>query len=110
MEKFFSSIERQDLNLCGEPCGSWGTEVLRSICTRLRLWHVVDPLIVKTETPENSYFRLHGRTGWRYQYETGELEELAAVLPQKDCYVFFNNSKMVEDALTFCRILSTQES
>lgn len=110
MENFFSSIDRQDLNLCWEPRGSWDTAVVRSICTRLGLWHVVDPLVGRTETPDKTYFRLHGRNGWRYQYETGELQELAAALPGNVGYVFFNNNKMTEDALKFCRVLSDRES
>lgn len=95
LERFFSSIDRQDLNVCWEARGDWDSTVVRSICTSLRLWHVVDPFVVKTVTPDQSYFRLHGRDGWRYQYEDGELEELAGALPKrKECYVFFNNSKM----------------
>lgn len=84
--------------------------MVRSICNRLRLWHVVDPFVGKTATPDKCYFRLHGKDGWRYQYETGELEELAAALPGNDGYVFFNNSKMTEDALKFCRVLSEREA
>ena len=68
---------------------------------------MVDPFVATTETPGNWYFRLHGRNGWRYQYETGELEDLAdTVLKSEAGYVFFNNSEMTEDALEFCRILS----
>lgn len=108
METFFASVDRQDLNLCWEPRGNWDMAVVRSVCNRLQLWHVVDPFIGKTTTPDKCYFRLHGKTGWRYQYETGELEELAAALPGNIGYVFFNNSKMTEDALKFCRVLSDQ--
>jgi uncharacterized protein YecE (DUF72 family) len=110
MEKFFSSIDRQDLNLCWEPRGRWDTALVRSICTRLRLWHVVDPFIGETATPDTCYYRLHGKNGWRYQYETGELEELAAALPGNVGYVFFNNSKMTEDALKFCRVLNDRNA
>ncbi len=106
LEKFFISIDRKDLNLCWEPRGNWEPAMVRSICARLRLWHVVDPFVSKTETPDNCYFRLHGRNGWRYQYETGELEELAASVLNRDAYVFFNNSRMTDDALSFCRILN----
>ena len=110
MEKFFSSIDRHDLNLCWEPRGGWDGEVVESICTRLRLWHVVDPFVGKTQTPDQCYFRLHGRNGWRYQYESDEFVELAAALHKnKAGYVFFNNSKMTEDALRFCRILSERK-
>jgi len=106
MEKFFSSIDRQDLNLCWEPRGDWDTAVVRSICVGLELCHVVDPFIGKTVTPDKYYFRLHGRSGWRYQYELGELKELATSLGKSEGgYVFFNNSKMTEDALKFCKLL-----
>jgi uncharacterized protein YecE (DUF72 family) len=57
-------------------------------------------------TPDKYYFRLHGRSGWRYQYELGELKELATSLVKSEGgYVFFNNSKMTEDALRFCTLL-----
>jgi uncharacterized protein YecE (DUF72 family) len=111
MERFFSSIERNDLNLCWEPRGNWDPALVRSICERLQLSHVVDPFINKTETPEKGYFRLHGRNGWRYQYERGELEDLAdSLVTGKGSYVFFNNSTMTEDAKTFCSILSDREA
>ncbi len=107
LETFFSSIDRHDLNLCWEPRGDWDGSVVGSICAALDLWHVVDPFVSKTTTPDKCYFRLHGRNGWRYKYETGELEELAATLPkQKACYIFFNNSRMTDDAFEFCRILA----
>jgi uncharacterized protein YecE (DUF72 family) len=106
MRKFFSSIDRQDLNLCWEPRGDWDAAVVRSICVSLKLCHVVDPFIVKTVTPDKYYFRLHGRSGWHYQYEQGELKELAtSLVKSKRGYVFFNNSKMTEDALKFCKLL-----
>jgi uncharacterized protein YecE (DUF72 family) len=111
LERFFSSIDRNDLNLCWEPRGNWDCAVVKSICARLRLWHVVDPFISKTETPDNCYFRLHGRNGWRYEYETGELEELADTVLKRDAgYVFFNNSRMTDDALKFCRMLGDRKA
>ena len=111
MEKFFSSIDRQDLNLCWEPRGDWDAGVVRSICVSLDLCHVVDPFIGKTVTPEKYYFRLHGRSGWRYQYELSELQELATSLVKSSRgYVFFNNSKMTEDALTFCKVLADRKA
>ena len=106
MEKFFSSIDRQDLNLCWEPRGDWDADVVRSICISLELCHVVDPFIGTTVTPDKYYFRLHGRSGWRYQYELGELKELTtSLVKSKRGYVFFNNSKMTEDALRLCKLL-----
>lgn len=106
LEKFFSGINRGKLNFCWEPRGNWDARTVKSICDELGLWHVVDPFTGKTTTPGKSYFRLHGRNGWRYKYEEGELEELAAMLPRtKSCYVFFNNIHMTEDALRFQEII-----
>lgn len=106
METFFGSINRQNLTLCWEPRGDWNPTTVRSICNELRLWHVVDPFVNKTETPSTCYFRLHGKTGWRYQYEIAELEELEVQLKRNAGYVFFNNRTMGEDALRFCKVLS----
>ena len=107
MDKFFGAIERQDLDLCWEPRGAWDLELVRSICSRLRLRHVVDPFVQETVTPDKFYVRLHGNTGWRYEYETGELEELAARCTNSgDGLVFFNNYKMTADALKFCNVLN----
>jgi len=111
MEKFFQSIDRQDLDLCWEPRGAWDSTLVRTICTRLRLRHVVDPFVRDTVTPDKFYFRLHGKTGWRYQYETGELEELAArCIDSRNGYVFFNNYKMTADAVRFCKVLIDPDS
>jgi uncharacterized protein YecE (DUF72 family) len=107
LENFFSAIDRHRLNLCWEPRGDWDRDLVRSLCSNLALRHVVDPFLSKTETPDRPYFRLHGRDGWRYKYETSELEELAAMLPRKKFgYVFFNNSAMTEDALRFSELLA----
>ena len=111
LEKFFGSLDRRGLNLGWEPRGNWDSSVVRSICAQLRLWHVVDPFADKTTTPQHSYFRLHGRGGWRYRYEDSELEELALTLPNRTkCYVFFNNYKMTEDASRFCKLLSRSKT
>ena len=108
-KKFVASIDREGLNLGWEPRGDWDGAVVKSICDELGLWHVVDPFVNKTTTSNRPYFRLHGRNGWRYQYEDGELEELALALPKrKGSYVFFNNSKMTEDALRFCKLLGAR--
>ncbi len=111
LQKFFKSISRsaKDLNLCWEPRGDWDSKLVKQICERLGLWHAVDPFVTQTVTPRNLYFRLHGRTGWRYEYEAGELEELAAMLPASTSgYVFFNNVRMIQDALRFRTLLDEQ--
>ena len=87
--------------------GNWSDDTGKGSCKDLKLWHVVDSFDKITVTHDKCYFRLHGRTGWRYKYEEGELEELAAMLPKrKISYVFFNNIEMTEDALLFQKIIN----
>ena len=103
---FFSRIERSGFTCCWEPRGPWEKEVIKELCEALHLWHVVDPFVTTTMTPEQCYFRLHGRQGWRYQYEPAELADLVELLPtEKPGYVFFNNSHMRQDALVFKQLL-----
>ncbi|GAB4025417.1 DUF72 domain-containing protein [Spirosoma koreense] len=103
---FFRRIERTDLVLCWEPRGHWDKELIKELCEDLALWHVVDPFADSTVTPEQCYFRLHGRNGWRYEYEQQELTDLLELLtPNKPAYVFFNNIHMTQDALRFQKLL-----
>jgi uncharacterized protein YecE (DUF72 family) len=111
MREFFASITRApELQLLWEPRGGWPNELVRELCRELDLTHVVDPFAARTVTPERCYFRLHGRTGFRYVYEDEELEELSAMLPKTETsYVLFNNVRMREDAERFHKIIE-QES
>lgn len=103
MRRFFASLERGDLRLLWEPRGGWPDALVRELCEELDLVHVVDPFAARTVTPRECYFRLHGRGGWGYKYETDELEELISMLPRSGAtsYVLFNNVRMGEDAMTF---------
>jgi uncharacterized protein YecE (DUF72 family) len=104
---FFSGIDRTELNLCWEPRGDWDGGVVKQICDEFDLWHTVDPFKNRSVTPARCYFRLHGRDGWRYKYEEGELGELAEMLPDdRTSYVFFNNREMLDDAIRFKEIVS----
>jgi uncharacterized protein YecE (DUF72 family) len=114
LEEFFSSInrgkDREQLNFCWEPRGDWDSSVIKKICETLNLWHAVDPFTAESVTPNKLYFRLHGRNGWRYEYEESELRELAAMLPESrtkstNPYVFFNNARMTQDAVRFQAII-----
>ena len=107
LEKFFESVERDDLNFAWEPRGEWNPKIVKDICENLDLWHAVDPFAVATTTPEKCYFRLHGRTGFRYKYEEEELADLTELLPETaKSYVFFNNRYMLEDALLFQKLVN----
>lgn len=103
--RFFKEQERDGLTCCWEPRGDWPGELIKGLCDELDLWHVVDPFAQRTVTPGQCYFRLHGRGGWRYSYEDGEIEELYSMLPEDaPSYVFFNNIDMKRDAMRFKRI------
>jgi uncharacterized protein YecE (DUF72 family) len=109
MTDFFARIDRSGLTLCWEPRGDWDPQLIGDLCEELQLWHVVDPFSHTTTTPEQCYFRLHGRQGWRYQYEPQELAELTELLPpDQPAYVFFNNVHMRADALVFKSLLETE--
>ena len=128
LEKFFGNINRENsgeqLSFCWEPRGDWEPKLVKSICKTLNLWHAVDPFKAESVTPGRLYFRLHGKGGWRYEYEEAELRELAGLLisagaePAADPpsqvvsppgvvdanetpYIFFNNARMTQDALRF---------
>lgn len=104
---FFKGAARDGRDFCWEPRGGWPRDLIRDLCETLDLWHVVDPFAEETVTPERCYYRLHGRGGWRYAYEDGELEDLAAMLSEDaPSYVFFNNVRMLEDAMRFRALLS----
>lgn len=109
LQRFFSELDRGTLHLAWEPRGDWEWDVVEGLCEDLHLWHAVDPFVQQTTTPETAYFRLHGRDGWRYQYEAQELRELKELLPEEgQAYVFFNNRHMIEDAQTFQQILNEE--
>jgi uncharacterized protein YecE (DUF72 family) len=80
--------------------------LVSELCTELDLVHVVDPFKSESVTTRLTYYRLHGIGGYRYQYSDEELQELKDLLPASDeCYVMFNNSKLLEDGLRFTRML-----
>ena len=120
LEKFFVMIRKdkrveQRFNFYWEPRGDWDDAVVREICESLNLSQALDPFVTKNFTPDSLYFRLHGRGGWRYEYEDGELRELAEMLPKRLAkgnppYVFFNNVRMTQDALRFRAIVSSKRA
>ena len=111
MRKFFGRMKRpRALELLWEPRGGWADALVRELCQEFELTHVVDPFAARTVTPGRCYFRLHGRTGFRYVYEDDELSELYGMLPREGTsYVLFNNVRMREDAARFQRLIEGEE-
>jgi len=102
LKRFFSRIERGAHVLAWEPRGKWLPDEIKSICRELDLVHVVDPFVSHQTFGDISYYRLHGRNGYRYKYTVGDLKLLKGLAREKqDCYVMFNNVHMYEDAAAF---------
>lgn len=104
---FFSRIARGSFLTAWEPRGDWPDDLVASLCEELNLIHCVDPFTKGTTTREIAYFRLHGRTGYRYRYTDADLRELYRLCQEfKEVWVLFNNVSMWEDALRFRELLS----
>jgi uncharacterized protein YecE (DUF72 family) len=102
LRAFFGRIDRGGFVLAWEPRGDWPPALVRDLCARLQLVHVVDPLRHPPQTEGLRYFRLHGITGSRYLHTDEDLEALARSCAGQDtAYVLFNNLFMGEDALRF---------
>ena len=103
MRNFFTDVKRGDALLFFEPRGdAWTPSLVKELCSELGIYHAVDPFVSKTQTPAQTYFRLHGKTGWRYVYTDEELCQLAKLLPKRgSARIFFNNITMRDDALRF---------
>lgn len=106
MQRFFSEVEREELRFLWEPRGnSWQPDVIRQLCSELKLVHVVDPFVHTTVTPELIYFRLHGKGSHRHVYSDAELRELQAMVTNPaTAYVMFNNIPRDGDSDRFMRL------
>lgn len=102
MRRFFKNAERDGLTFGWEPRGeSWTATLIRELCRDLNLVHVVDPFVATPVHRGLNYFRLHGKTGYRYRYTDEDLDELLARCVARTTYCMFNNVAMWDDALRF---------
>jgi uncharacterized protein YecE (DUF72 family) len=102
---FFSTVER-DFIYGWEPRGKWSESTLRRIFEEASLIHVVDPFKTPRLHGEFGYYRLHGKTGYRYQFTEDDLLWLRNMVKDGD-YVMFNNTNMWEDARRFKEIVAS---
>jgi uncharacterized protein YecE (DUF72 family) len=106
MRRFFERLDRRDFWFAWEPRGKWASEEIAELCEQLGLIHCVDPFQASPAWGEMKYFRLHGKTGYRYRYTDEDLRELAEKIGgESPCYVMFNNVPMFPDALRFREVL-----
>jgi len=102
LRTFFGTLKRGRLMLAWEPRGEWPDQLVAELCAELDLIHVVDPFQRRPVTTGTAYFRLHGRTGYRYRYTDEDLAQLAAWCRDFNrIYCLFNNVSMWDDAMRF---------
>ncbi|MGQ9688469.1 MAG: DUF72 domain-containing protein [Desulfobaccales bacterium] len=107
LRRFFQELDRELFLLAWEPRGSWPLEEVERLCRELDLIPAADPLTTPTVPWPRAYFRLHGKTGYRYTYTESDLLELQTFLTgRQEVYVLFNNISMWENARQFLRIIS----
>lgn len=100
MRAFFERMDRADLILAWEPRGEWSNEEIGELCRELDLTHCVDPFQRLPVYGELAYFRLHGKTGYRYRYTDEDLKTVLGWCGQyPDAYCLFNNVSMFDDGL-----------
>jgi uncharacterized protein YecE (DUF72 family) len=101
-----SSREAELFKCVWEPRGEWEAEEVRELCEELGLVHCVDPFHQNPVAGPFGYFRLHGRTGYRYRHSDQDLEQLREMAGKHpSCYVLFNNISMLDDARRFHRLV-----
>jgi uncharacterized protein YecE (DUF72 family) len=104
-----SLSQAEPLTCVWEPRGEWQAEEVRELCEELGLVHGVDPFHQNPVAGPFAYFRLHGRTGYRYRYSDQDLEELREMTGKyASCYVLFNNNSMLDDARSFSRLAGSE--
>lgn len=104
MREFFGRIDRRGFRFAWEPRGDWPADLVLELCQDMELIHCVDPFKNEPQFGEFNYFRLHGITGYNYQYTHGDLRSLLNWIGTKQSYVLFNNNFMQHDGLRFLEL------
>jgi len=105
MRRFFSEIDRGDILVGWEPRGEWPKDTIADLCNELDLVHVVDPFNNRQMHGDINYFRLHGKTGYRYEYSDDDLGELREMIDRDTAFCMFNNISMDDDAGRFAAMV-----
>jgi uncharacterized protein YecE (DUF72 family) len=110
LRRFLEAVERQGRRIAFEPRGErWTDDVVRSIVEDLEIVHAVDPFLDAPIGGGLRYFRLHGlpRYNHSYRFTAADLDRLRAKIePRTPYWVLFNNLAMLEDAVSFRRLVT----
>jgi uncharacterized protein YecE (DUF72 family) len=105
--EFFRQIDRGKPSLAWEPRGEeWNSSLVAELCAENDLIHCVDPFKADPTGRFRVYWRLHGRSGYRYRYTDEDLSVLEAKLKAQTQalgpnYLLFNNIYSKDDAIRF---------
>lgn len=111
LRKFFQQIGGSNFTLAWEPRGEeWSPTLIQELCAENNLVHCVDPFTSESVFGDELYWRLHGRTGYRYRYTDDDLADLRDKLQSQahmpgPKYIMFNNVYSRDDAMRFRRLL-----
>jgi uncharacterized protein YecE (DUF72 family) len=106
LQGYFETIKRKNYVFVWEPRGDWDRKGISNLCQKLDLIPCVDPFKNRPFPGRIGYFRLHGKTGYRYKYNNSDLDELKSLSKGFDtAYFMFNSVNMFEDALRFKEIV-----
>ena len=83
LKSFFRAVGRKDFRFVWEPRGSWPEAVIEELCGELDLIYCVDPFKNESLSGDTGYFRLHGITGYRYEYSDSDLSRLKDICSKK---------------------------
>jgi len=104
---FFQQIDRGQHTFAWEPRGDdWKACLVHDLCAENKLIHCVDPFQADAVYGSCFYWRLHGRSGYRYRYTDEDLATLGAKVKAQTHaegpnYLLFNNVYSKEDAMRF---------
>ncbi len=117
LEGFLGWAERDQMRFGWEPRHpDWNAELVRELCARLELIHVVDPLYEDSAWGTPRYYRLHGeprgtyRWEYRYRYSDEELTRVAEKCREAETYCLLNNDRMCDDAARLAALLGQELS
>lgn len=106
LHRFFTKIKRDGMTLLWEPRGEWKEKEIEEVCKEFDLIDVVDPFKRKPAYGRLYYFRLHGITGYQYQYTMKDFKKLSDLCQKKnESYIFFNNMSMMQDSQKLISLL-----
>ena len=81
LTEFFGNIDCDSRTVAWEPRGNeWSPELIRELCAENNIIHRVDPFTPDPVFGDGLYWRLHGKTSYRYRYIDEDLAELNAKL------------------------------